>query len=889
MENCFSDASLGLYAPPALPPRPSDQETSPPKLPPRSAELLPAIRLDGTYDRSSPVETRLPHQTSLPKLVAPYQTTEEPTRTPAPVPPLLPRGEHKDALVSESQVSESIHGNTQVPVVPEASASTAVDYEGDDLAAGGYPDSSRVNRRPPIFEGVLHEISGKSDIRAVINLGSYFCVGCSGATYLYDSDSGAVAWSATHSDTRVTAAAFVTDHLIWMGTKDGCLWEVQVNRSGVATKRANVHLQPVSVIRRCLETGDIWTLSDDGKLVIWTSPSVSSAPKTYRVTPAFKACAFLGKSLWIGRNKQLFVYEPTTVSLNVNPRPILAAVPNPSSTQPGANVVATNGAGVSGSSIGLAGTTPTSAGTALSMNHSVRQMGEFTCATSVTGVDNFMFFGHEEGTITVFCHSKMAAVANVNVSIHKICSLSKGDINHLWIGLKTGVILVCDVSQVPWRVLKEWKAHEGPVSTISCQPANNCLPVMSLSVEGSVRIWDGLLKHDWIEMDLNTHDSEFSRFQSLRTQIVTWNTGAARPNEIDGAAAERNAENIKRSLITQDRRVPDIIVFGFQELVELDNKSVTAKTMFRKNKKSQEKDIMTSSHISSQYKAWQDRLDRLVADACKDRYRLVHSNNMVGLFTCVFIREEVMPRVRSVKSSAVKTGLGGLHGNKGGLVVRVLVDDSSICFVNCHLAAGQSGILQRNADIETILQSPFLDPSENANLTSKGIFANGGDGTMILDHEICFFSGDMNYRIAKLRPIAIKAIQDGALSELLEADQLIVQLKKNPGMRLRAFTESPISFAPTYKFDVGTDNYDTSEKKRVPAWCDRIFYRGGDRIHPIDYKSVDVYVSDHKPVTGIYDVDIKTIDPSLRKDVYKESLDRWRNHLSSKYSNLLVF
>ena len=39
----------------------------------------------------------------------------------------------------------------------------------------------------------------------------------------------------------------------------------------------------------------------------------------------------------------------------------------------------------------------------------------------------------------------------------------------------------------------------------------------------------------------------------------------------------------------------------------------------------------------------------------------------------------------------------------------------------------------------------------------------------------------------------------------------------------------PLAFRPTYKFDKATANpfgYDTSEKRRIPAWCDRIFFRG---------------------------------------------------------------
>ena len=32
------------------------------------------------------------------------------------------------------------------------------------------------------------------------------------------------------------------------------------------------------------------------------------------------------------------------------------------------------------------------------------------------------------------------------------------------------------------------------------------------------------------------------------------------------------------------------------------------------------------------------------------------------------------------------------------------------------------------------------------------------------------------------------------------------------------YDEGPLLFPPTYKYDVGTDDYDTSEKMRIPAW-----------------------------------------------------------------------
>ena len=44
-------------------------------------------------------------------------------------------------------------------------------------------------------------------------------------------------------------------------------------------------------------------------------------------------------------------------------------------------------------------------------------------------------------------------------------------------------------------------------------------------------------------------------------------------------------------------------------------------------------------------------------------------------------------------------------------------------------------------------------------------------------------------------------------------------MRNNHAFRLRSFEEAPITFAPTYKYNPGSDEYDSSEKRRIPAWC----------------------------------------------------------------------
>lgn len=190
--------------------------------------------------------------------------------------------------------------------------------------------------------------------------------------------------------------------------------------------------------------------------------------------------------------------------------------------------------------------------------------------------------------------------------------------------------------------------------------------------------------------------------------------------------------------------------------------------------------------------------------------------------------------------------------------------------MNCHLAAGQTQTVHRNNDLTAILESTVLPPAHTS--THSETFVGGGDGSMILDHEICILNGDLNYRIDTMgRDTVVKAVNTNNISKLLERDQLLVSRRRNPGFRVRAFKEYPIAFAPTYKYDVGSDRYDTSEKRRAPAWCDRILYRGAGKIKQLDYRRHELWISDHRPVSGLFKMRIKTVSAEKRAEVLRDS------------------
>ncbi|KAH7396114.1 Endonuclease/exonuclease/phosphatase [Pyrenochaeta sp. MPI-SDFR-AT-0127] len=731
--------------------------------------------------------------------------------------------------------------------IPPTQASQPYTYDSDEEDAASekqpatalteYPDSSQANRRPPVFPENTSGIPTGYETKLFAICGDYICT-TGYVTNVWNVLNKRLLMSLSHGDTvKATAVAFrpakdVEDEgkRLWLGTNTGEMHEIDIPTQSVVHVKSNAHARGV-VVKIFRYASEMWSIDDDGVIHIWPaddtgSPSLQQTPHTFRIPRGHTFSIISGSQLWVASTKDIRVYNRSADSNHF--------------------VQMTQGP------------------------LSQLNVGDVTSGAIISSQPDRIYFGHADGKVTIYSKKGFECLGIVNVSVYKISSLvGVGD--YLWAGYSTGMIYVYDTKCTPWKVLKDWKAHEKPIAGILADRTSiwklDRFQVASLGTDTMLRIWDGMLKNDWLETLMQQRDNEYCEFRELSARVMTWNAGATKPTVLRNTEQDRN---FFREIL-EPENPPDILVFGFQELVDLEDKKITAKSIFKRKK---HKETSEHEHMSHQYRAWRDHLVRVLDETSpKQNYVLLHTANLVGLFTCVFVKASERAKIRDVCAAEIKLGFSGRVGNKGALIVRFFIDDSSLCFINCHLAAGQSQTVHRNNDAAAIMENAPL-PGNRSPSDCANYFVGGGDGSMILDHEICILNGDLNYRIdAMPRNTVIAAVQQGNLAKLLERDQLLLSRKRNPGFRLRAFNEAPINFAPTYKYNVGTDDYDTSEKQRSPAWCDRLLYRGLGRIKQLDYRRHDgIKVSDHRPVSGRFKLRIKTIN-SKRQEATRDKAE----------------
>ncbi|KAL2966931.1 hypothetical protein AAZX31_16G145600 [Glycine max] len=244
-------------------------------------------------------------------------------------------------------------------------------------------------------------------------------------------------------------------------------------------------------------------------------------------------------------------------------------------------------------------------------------------------------------------------------------------------------------------------------------------------------------------------------------------------------------------------------------------------------------------------------LEALIKRKRRSSYVRIVSKQMVGIFITIWVRRSLRKQIQNLKVSTVGVGVMGYIGNKGSISVSMSIHQTLFCFICTHLTSGEKegDELKRNADVYEILRRTHFH-----SLSYVGLPKN------ILDHERIIWFGDLNYRI-NLSNVETKAlISKKQWSKLVEKDQLMLELKNGV---FGGWSEGVLNFPPTYKYEVNSDKYygeDPKVGKRSPAWCDRILsYGKGMRL--LSYRRAELKLSDHRPVTAKYMVEVETFSP----------------------------
>ncbi|NP_001234789.1 inositol-1,4,5-triphosphate-5-phosphatase [Solanum lycopersicum] len=236
-------------------------------------------------------------------------------------------------------------------------------------------------------------------------------------------------------------------------------------------------------------------------------------------------------------------------------------------------------------------------------------------------------------------------------------------------------------------------------------------------------------------------------------------------------------------------------------------------------------------------------------------YVRIVSKQMVGIYVSVWVRRRLRRHINNLQVSAVGIGLMGYMGNKGSVSVSMSLFQSRLCFVCSHLSSGQKeGAEQRrNSDVNEIMRRTHF----------SSIFDTDTDEPQTIpSHDQIFWFGDLNYRISMAEAEVRKLVANKKWDELLNSDQLHKELQN--GHVFAGWKEGLVNFAPTYKYEFNSDRYNgeitrEGEKKRSPAWCDRILWLGKG-IKQMFYKRAELKLSDHRPVSSMFSVEVEIFD-----------------------------
>ncbi|KAK6740164.1 hypothetical protein RB195_008564 [Necator americanus] len=300
-----------------------------------------------------------------------------------------------------------------------------------------------------------------------------------------------------------------------------------------------------------------------------------------------------------------------------------------------------------------------------------------------------------------------------------------------------------------------------------------------------------------------------------RVVIITYNVNMQRADEDD-------IEKLLQPAIAAN---PSLLVIGMQEVAH--GETVVGGTVI----------------------TWQRQMFEWMNTKSEGLVLLAKTYQMTNQVT-IFVKRTLIPSIRQIQYRFSRNTMGGLTGHKGSIGVKIsLQNRTSMVFVDSHFIHDVVSYDKRIAQFHSNQVCCFPDDEE-----VKAIF----------------WLGDLNFRVEKDAEETAGVIKSKKGCTLLDShDQLKRAMRDKEAFV--GFTEAPITFSPTYRFYIGSTDYDL---KRTPSWCDRILFKG-DGITPLSYKSNDqVLVSDHIPVQAVFTVKVPPM-PRINWDVLFEHLPTW--------------
>ena len=309
---------------------------------------------------------------------------------------------------------------------------------------------------------------------------------------------------------------------------------------------------------------------------------------------------------------------------------------------------------------------------------------------------------------------------------------------------------------------------------------------------------------------------------------------------------DNNDQNYCKDIIKSDVKkiLPEFYILGFQEIVDLTSKNILLSS--NEDKKNKIKTKLTN--ILKGMKGTES-----------DSYQIVTELDLVGIYIIIFAKKSIIKYIKNFDYQIIKTGFMGSIGNKGACLLRFNINDSKIAIACNHLSAGQELYESRRTEITDVLNTSF---KKYPNINFK-------------DYDYYFFFGDLNSRISldysnELIDDILKnksKILNGDFNNILIHDQ-IKKYQKESSLILQ-MDEAPIKFSPTYKYIIGSNEYDKN-KKRIPSWTDRILFKKFSETSPLAYNKCLLSLSDHQPIYGVYRIKTEEINKDKRQKIMNQ-------------------